>query len=349
MFENLYTTKMSADKKQLQHRFSKIRSKNGRLARLLSAIMSITIIFVLTVSTIALASIDSLKDDKDTITLISDGKEIILNNKPFVENNVLYLPLRELFEKLNVLDDDYSSIDWDNGKITIKYSEDIEFGSTTSNIRGVNFCYGIEIDKPEITLNPPGTFPEDGPFSALPVTDQMNYAPVLKDSTTYVPWDYIDLMLSKALLMEGKYNLLCTISGDYSSAFVMPCLFMPTEIENNISKPFGERYHPVTKETSFHNGIDIKANEGALIYAATDGTVTEAGYDKDKGNYIKITNNNGVSTLYAHLSEINVKVNENIKKRDIIGKAGKTGMATGPHLHFEVNINDNYYDPEIFW
>jgi len=348
MLENLYTTKMSAEKKMLQNRFSKIRSTSNRLSKIMALIMTIVIIVAMLCATIVMATVDSLNDKENTITFISDGKEIVFKNKPFVENNVLYLPLRELFERLDVLDDDYSAIDWDDGKIIIKYSEDIEFGKVTSNIRTVNFCYGIEIGKAEITLNPPGTLPDKFEAMALPVTDKMNYAPVLKDSTTYIPWEYIDIMLSKALLIEGNYNLACTISGEYPTAFVLPCLFMPIDT-TEISMPYGNRVNPVTGEQTKHNGIDIIAAEGTDVFAASHGTVTKADYDSEKGNYIVITDENGVSTAYNHLSVINVSVGDKINKRDNIGKVGKTGMATGPHLHFEVNINGTYYNPELFW
>ncbi len=348
MLENIYTTKMSADKRALQLRFSKIRSHSGKASKLMAALIAIILVTTILLATIVMAAIDGIEKDKTTITLISDGKEIELNNKPFVENNVLYLPLRELFEKLDVLDDDYSSIDWNDGKIIIKYSENIEFGKVTSNIRTVNFCYGIEIGKSEITLNPPDTLPDKFEAMALPVTDEMNSAPILKDSTTYIPWEYIDIMLSKALLIEGNYNLVCTISGEYPSAFVMPCLFMPIDIFE-ITMPYGNRYHPITGETTKHNGVDLKANEGTDVFAASQGTVTKADYDSEKGNYIVITDENGVSTAYNHLSVINVSVGDTVNKRDNIGKSGKTGMATGPHLHFEVSINGTHYNPELFW
>ena len=121
----------------------------------------------------------------------------------------------------------------------------------------------------------------------------------------------------------------------------------PTE-STSVSNGFGKRIHPITGEVKEHNGVDIIADEGSPVFSATSGYVTEAGYDNTNGNYIIIENEDNVRVYYKHLSEILVSKEDNIEQKDIIGKVGKTGNATGAHLHFEIMANGEYYNPETF-
>lgn len=95
-----------------------------------------------------------------------------------------------------------------------------------------------------------------------------------------------------------------------------------------------------------HKGIDIAADEGTDVLSADDGKVSESGENGNYGNCIKITHNNGMVTLYAHLSEISVNPGDSVTKGQLIGKVGSTGDSTGPHLHFEVKKDERYIDPE---
>jgi LysM repeat protein len=98
---------------------------------------------------------------------------------------------------------------------------------------------------------------------------------------------------------------------------------------------------------SGHLGIDIAAGEGAPIYAAGAGVVTMAqgGYNYGYGNVIQIDHGGGWSTLYAHLSQINVTVCQSVSAGQLIGRAGATGNAFGAHLHFEVRLNGGFVNP----
>ena len=99
-----------------------------------------------------------------------------------------------------------------------------------------------------------------------------------------------------------------------------------------ITAKFGEK-----RSYEKHPGIDIAAKKGTKVYAATGGKVIYAGYaSRAYGKTIKIQNNDGKRTTYAHLSKIGVKNGQKVKKAAYIGKVGATGYATGPHLHFEV-------------
>ncbi len=116
--------------------------------------------------------------------------------------------------------------------------------------------------------------------------------------------------------------------------------------EGEITNDYGERTHPFTG-TSFHSGIDIKADEGACVYASTDGKVLKAEYDTSDGYYVLIESENGdIITKYAHLSKLEVSEKDTVDRGDVIGNVGMTGDATGPHLHFEVMKNGECVDPK---
>ena len=114
-----------------------------------------------------------------------------------------------------------------------------------------------------------------------------------------------------------------------------------TPAQGYISSPYGIRSNPFnSKEKEFHTGIDIANEIGTDIISASNGIVVKVvSLDKYYGNYIDIEDN-GYTFRYAHLNEILVKENDEIKKGNIIAKMGSTGMSTGPHLHFEI-IKDN--------
>jgi murein DD-endopeptidase MepM/ murein hydrolase activator NlpD len=100
--------------------------------------------------------------------------------------------------------------------------------------------------------------------------------------------------------------------------------------------------------TWYHNGIDIANGIGTSIIGADSGRVVVAersGYNGGYGKYIKVDHGNGLSTLYAHLSEVSVSVGDNISRGQLIGKMGSTGRSTGSHLHFAVFSGDNAVNP----
>ena len=112
-----------------------------------------------------------------------------------------------------------------------------------------------------------------------------------------------------------------------------------------ISSKYGTRTHPITGVYKLHTGVDISAPMGANFIAANDGIVTKAGYNSAYGNMVIIDHGGGISTLYAHGSEILVQVGQTVKRGDAVLKVGSTGYSTGPHAHFEVRLNGVVTDP----
>ena len=112
-----------------------------------------------------------------------------------------------------------------------------------------------------------------------------------------------------------------------------------------LSSTFKMRVHPITGVYKLHSGIDIPAPKGTNVLAANDGVVVKAGRNTAYGNMVMIDHGGGVSTLYAHGSEITVTLGQTVKKGDVILKVGSTGYSTGNHLHFEVRVNGSAVNP----
>lgn len=122
---------------------------------------------------------------------------------------------------------------------------------------------------------------------------------------------------------------------------------VPASVEN-ITSGFGYRRDPFNGHAAMHAGLDFKGAIGSPIFAAAEGRVTFAGWKSGYGQAIEITHGNGMLTRYAHLSRIGVKVGQDVDAGDTIGGLGNTGRSTGPHLHFEVRINDRAVNPRPF-
>lgn len=112
---------------------------------------------------------------------------------------------------------------------------------------------------------------------------------------------------------------------------------------------FGERRHPVLGYVRDHKGLDFTADVGTPVYATGDGVVQMAYYSESFGNVIFLDHNFGYETRYAHLSKFNVRRGQRIKRGDIIGFVGDTGLSKGPHLHYEVLYKGLQINPINFF
>lgn len=115
-----------------------------------------------------------------------------------------------------------------------------------------------------------------------------------------------------------------------------------------ITSPFGNRWHPILKQWRMHTGTDYAAPTGTPIRAAESGIVTYAGWLGGYGKAVIIMHGRGISTLYGHMSEILVQSGQTVSQGQIIGRVGSTGLATGPHLHFEVRVDGEPRNPEDY-
>jgi len=124
--------------------------------------------------------------------------------------------------------------------------------------------------------------------------------------------------------------------------------FLSSPVEfSRISSGFAMRMHPILNTWRQHNGIDFAAPSGTAVRAVGDGVVEFAGQQSGYGNIIIVKHRNDLSTVYAHLSRMDVKVGQSVAQSQFIGAVGSTGWATGPHLHFEYRVNGEYTDPAV--
>jgi murein DD-endopeptidase MepM/ murein hydrolase activator NlpD len=114
---------------------------------------------------------------------------------------------------------------------------------------------------------------------------------------------------------------------------------------NQIASGFGYRIHPIYKTTRLHTGIDFTASIGTDIYCTGDGIVTDLDYGSGYGHNVIIDHGFGYKTIYAHMSKIHVKKGQRVKRGDVLGEVGNSGLSTAPHLHYEVLKSGQKVDP----
>lgn len=119
----------------------------------------------------------------------------------------------------------------------------------------------------------------------------------------------------------------------------------PAPASHIITSRYGGRSYPIDGSYNFHLGLDIGAGYGTSVVAYQGGTVIIATYHWSYGNYVVVDHGNGLSTLYAHMSALNVGAGDTVSAGQQVGAIGSTGSSTGPHLHFEVRINGSTVDP----
>jgi murein DD-endopeptidase MepM/ murein hydrolase activator NlpD len=112
-----------------------------------------------------------------------------------------------------------------------------------------------------------------------------------------------------------------------------------------ISSRFGYRISPFTNEKEFHRGLDISSRMKSDIVAPADGVVSSITYDQGYGNILTLNHGHGMSTRYAHLSKVQVKKGQYVKRGQKIALVGNSGRTTGPHLHYEVHLNGLAVNP----
>ncbi len=189
------TTQMASSKKILKRRFMMIKNKK-RTSRLMSVISAVMAVIMLSTTVFASGILSDLTTADYTVEIMSGGEKMELTNKPFIENGEVYVPLREVFEKVGVMSNPQSYINWDNGKITISINE------PSKSVNGYSkFTYQIEIGQKirKILSNP-----EPINFDVLIVP------PVLKDGNTYVQLGSVSGVLNEiygAELYKLEYNI----------------------------------------------------------------------------------------------------------------------------------------------
>jgi murein DD-endopeptidase MepM/ murein hydrolase activator NlpD len=179
------------------------------------------------------------------------------------------------------------------------------------------------------------------PFASS--TEESSREPALEFRHSVEEFEYLE---SASLATGQAGGILQTLPGSrLGDLEFIPSLW---PVKGRITALFGQRLDPFSGEGSFHTGIDIASYYGDAIRAAAEGTVTFVGQRAGYGNVIVIDHGFGYTTLYAHLSRFSTQGGVNVKRGDVIGYEGQSGRATGPHLHYEVRINNEPVNPWPF-
>lgn len=173
-------------------------------------------------------------------------------------------------------------------------------------------------------------------------------------SRTYLPLHRQELMvrklnnflkqLSEEVRLEEvrQQELLQTLRDKKEALASIPSIW---PISGFITSHFGNRPSPFTGRIEYHKGLDISAAIGTPIQASGNGRVILAGCDGAYGNCVVLQHGSGLTSRYAHMSTVDVKVGQNVRRGQIIGYVGSTGRSSGPHLHYEVKVNGMNVDP----
>jgi murein DD-endopeptidase MepM/ murein hydrolase activator NlpD len=169
----------------------------------------------------------------------------------------------------------------------------------------------------------------------------------IQDSDVSSSLDQLHVLRTSALSGATMVGLTMGLTRNATTADWFKANSAPNlwPVEGQVTGSFGERIDPFNGEGAFHSGVDIGSNYGAKIIAPADGVVTFTDSMGGYGKAIMIDHGNGISTRYGHLSGFAVTAGQHVHRGDLIGFVGASGRSTGPHLHYEVRINDTPVNP----
>ncbi len=200
-------------------------------------------------------------------------------------------------------------------------------------------------------------------FEAEPIPDDIREAG-FGGSDYYADLDYVEEsglikklykkadILSKKLVVQSKsFDELIDLAKKKEEYLQHIPAIQPIENKDlkRLASGFGRRFHPILKIWRPHNGIDFTAKIGTPIYATGDGVVSFAGRGSGFGNHVKIDHGFGYLTVYAHMSRLAVRKGQKVKRGQVIGYVGNTGLSAGPHLHYEVHYKGKPVNPIFYF
>jgi len=158
----------------------------------------------------------------------------------------------------------------------------------------------------------------------------------------------LDQIMARVVIQSKSYDELIEFAKDYNSEIASIPAIQPIANKDltRTASGWGWRIHPIYKIRKFHYGMDFTSPTGSEIYATGDGVVEEIeSSHRGYGNKIILNHGFGYKTLYAHMNGFNVKQGQKVKRGDVIGFVGNTGLSTAPHLHYEVIHNNKVVNP----
>lgn len=168
-----------------------------------------------------------------------------------------------------------------------------------------------------------------------------NLLPQINEDLSILEMDIEKIARQVGLEMNSYNSIYKKVKEDVSRIAKIPSI-RPVD-GGYLNSRFGYRMDPIDNVKRFHHGCDFSVSIGTPVYAPADGVIKRAYYLGGFGNHIKIDHSGGYSTIFAHLSKINVKSGQKVHRGEIIGLTGNSGRSTAPHLHYEVHY---YGEPE---
>ena len=162
----------------------------------------------------------------------------------------------------------------------------------------------------------------------------------------------IDIISKQIYIQSKSFDEVINLANN--KANMLSCLPSIQPVDNKDLKRmvsgFGRRIHPVYKTITHHDGMDFAAATGTPIYATANGTIEKSAYDRGGyGKHVIINHGFGYKTLYAHMNEIKASKGSTVKRGDVIGYVGNTGLSIGPHLHYEVHYKGKKENPSFYY
>lgn len=153
----------------------------------------------------------------------------------------------------------------------------------------------------------------------------------------------LDRLKTDASAQELSFEELTEAMKDRRSLWASTPSVWP--VRGWLTSGFGNRISPFTGSVTMHNGIDVASRRDTPVQATAGGVVSYEGFDSGLGKVIKLNHGYGMQTIFGHLAKVNVRIGQKVKRGDIIGFVGNTGLSTGPHVHYEVIVNNAPVNP----
>jgi len=236
-------------------------------------------------------------------------------------NNFLKVQLNEMGERITSLSDHVANIETKDDEIRmIMGLDEVADDVRDVGIGGSNYEYKLQDNVLDVQT-----------------ADDLNNHLVLLDK----------LDREVKLELESFNELIATYYAKEDSIRHMPA--MHPVIEGRITSDYGMRLHPIFKRYRKHPGVDFAAKMGTPIYAAADGVIKLARHNGGYGNCVFIDHQYGFETRYGHMQKILVRNGQRVRRGEKIGLVGKSGIATAPHLHFEVHYKGQEVNPRHYF
>jgi murein DD-endopeptidase MepM/ murein hydrolase activator NlpD len=243
-------------------------------------------------------------------------------------------------------DGEVNALKTENAELAKKFTELLGKYKEVNN--RIEKLYGMDNDlRVAINLDP---IPKDeritglggSVFNDVPITNSTELRNVLKELNNYVAT--VDAKL------DYEFDNYSEIKNQYKeNEALFESIPAIKPINGRYGDRFGVRVHPILKIRKMHNGIDIVADKGTKIFAPGAGKVIFAGYKRSTGYTIEIDHGFGYQTRYFHLSKLNVRKGQKVKRGELLGLSGRSGtLCNGPHLHYEVRYNGVPLNPRKF-